>query len=333
MNGNMTKNRYSGQALAIAMLILVVSSLIGLAMYSRTTKDKTLTLEERASGEALEVSDVILNNITSFTVEEIAMKLNEYYYEKEGDSFELRGEVVLYENSEDDDITLLFRRLGLLADNENFSETLDPLCPVNIPPNEYQLTIQKTPPDIGYELRPGHIWSFPTWKLIIPYNPIGAERSCDLRLKISEIGDSLAGFVLTKLYCEYDQQTDLVQSCTENKYEMTNYRFKTSSGETYSGFLDDHWIEIFPGEDTIEFSLKEDGVREIPTEIRIKALGRLGSPGIKISYELEGDCGTDVNMYLVRATANCSGVYRGKEIVVPQKGHNLLFDYVYFKGL
>lgn len=333
MNRNMTKNKYSGQALAIAMLILVVSSLIGLAMYSRTTKDKTLTLEERASGEALEVSDVILNNITSFTVEEIAMKLNEYYYE-EGDSFDLTDEVVLYENSGEDDITLLFRSLGLLADNEKFSETLDPLCPVSILPNEYQLTIQKTSPDIGYELRPGHIWSFPTWKLIIPFDPNAEERSCILRLKISEIGDPLAGFVLTKLYCEYNQQTDLVQSCTdiENEYEMVNYRFGTSSGETYSGFLDDHWTGISPGE-TIEFSLKEDGVKAIPTEIRIKALGRLGSPGIKISYELEGDCGIDVNMYLVRATANCSGVYRGKEIVVPQKGHNLLFDYVYFKGL
>ncbi len=332
MNRNMAKNRYSGQALAIAMLILVVSSLIGLAMYSRTTKDKTLTLEERASGEALEVSDVILNNITSFTIEKIAMELNDYYYEEE-ESFDSIGEVVLYENSEKVEITDLFIRLGLLAENEKFSETLDPLCPVSILPNEYQLTIQKTPPDIGYELRPGHIWSFPTWKLTIPYNPRAAEESCLLRLKISEIGDSLAGFVLTKLYCEYDEQTDLVQSCTENEYEMINYKFKTSSGETYSGFLDEHWIEISPGEDTIDFFLQEDGVTKIPTEIRIKALGRLGSPGIKISYELEGDCGTDVNMYLVRATANCSGVYRGKEIVVPQKGHNLLFDYVYFKGL
>ena len=39
------RNSYSGQALAIAMLVLVISSLIGLAMYSRTSKDKTLTLE------------------------------------------------------------------------------------------------------------------------------------------------------------------------------------------------------------------------------------------------------------------------------------------------
>ena len=81
---------------------------------------------------------------------------------------------------------------------------------------------------------------FPTWKLIIPFDPNAEERSCILRLKISEIGDPLAGFVLTKLYCEYNQQTDLVQSCTdiENEYEMVNYRFGTSSER----HIQDFWM-------------------------------------------------------------------------------------------
>ena len=67
--------KYSGQALAIAMVVLVVSSLIAISIYSRTMKDKGLTLEERASAEALEVSDVILNKLTLYPVQEVIKAL------------------------------------------------------------------------------------------------------------------------------------------------------------------------------------------------------------------------------------------------------------------
>ena len=319
MNRNMTKNKYSGQALAIAMLILVVSSLIGLAMYSRTTKDKTLTLEERASAEALEVSDVILNALTTFTIEEIVGSLDDFD-ESEG--------AVLYENQYENqrvtDITDLFEKLEILPHGDRLSDLLGSLCPLSNVPNQYELTLEKTPPDVGYELRPGHVWALPVWKLT-PAN-------CNLKLVVSDIGDPLAGFVLTKLNCNYNVETDLAEECSDD-YSMEYYKFKNSSNETYGGFLDGYWKTITPGE-SIDISLK--GEDSPPAEIRIKALGRLGSTGIKIFYELEGEegaCPSNVSMYQMRASANCSGVYRGKEIVIPQKSHNLLFDYVYFRGL
>jgi len=55
MNSKNTK--YEAQALAITMVVLVVSAILGLSIYSRAMKDKLLTMEERASAEALEVAD------------------------------------------------------------------------------------------------------------------------------------------------------------------------------------------------------------------------------------------------------------------------------------
>jgi hypothetical protein len=40
-----------------------------------------------------------------------------------------------------------------------------------------------------------------------------------------------------------------------------------------------------------------------------------------------------LNMYQLRATANCQGVYRGKEILIPEKKwHETIFDYVIFNN-
>jgi hypothetical protein len=323
------ENRYPAQALAIAMLVLVVSSLIGMSMYSRARKDRTLTLEERASAEALEVSDILLNNITKYTLEEVIVAINNSYFT---DPDEFEGEIVLRENRDNNDITKLFMELGLL-ETATISELIDPLCPVGIGANEYQLTIQKADKDTVFEVRPGHVWTFPTRKVAVN-SPVETDE-CNLKLFFSDIGDPLAGFVYTKMSCQYGAN-DLPESCDEyNEDMMQSYRYE-SAGITNPDFLDDeNWNEITPGEvdPAITVDLRSNFV-EVPSEIRIKALGRLGSPGIGISYELLGNsCPQGVDMYQIRATANCSEVYRGKEIVIPQRGFNILFDYVYFSGM
>ena len=326
MNKRIENNKYSGQALAIAMLVLVVSSLIGLAMYSRSQKDRALSLEERASAEALEVSDILLNNITRFSMEEMVGVLNEHFYTAEDEEFDEDEGIVLVENINTSEISEFFGALEL--EIQEISSLISPLCPVSITPNEYQLTIKRADPDIAYELRPGHVWTLPTRKLSVPAD---SENDCILQLNFSTIGDPWAGFLLTKMYCEYDEEIGLATSCPEDDvYNMEKFRFQDSLGNTYAGFLDSNWTNVDVSGYSKEISLRGGNV---PTEIRVKALGQLGSTGIGISYELSEECPEIISMYHVRATANCSGVYRGKEILIPQRGHNLLFDYVYFRGL
>jgi hypothetical protein len=71
------KKRYESQALAIAMVVLVVCSIIGMSIYSRVVKDKTLTIEEQASSEALEISDLLLDYIIQTPIETVVTKYNQ----------------------------------------------------------------------------------------------------------------------------------------------------------------------------------------------------------------------------------------------------------------
>lgn len=62
MNIMKNKKTYSGQALAIIMVVIVVCSIIGFSMFSRSLRDKRSTVQERYSAEALEVNDNILDS-------------------------------------------------------------------------------------------------------------------------------------------------------------------------------------------------------------------------------------------------------------------------------
>ena len=62
------------------MIVLVVCSIIGISIYSRVSKDKTLTIEEQASSEALEVADLIIDYVIQAPVEEVVDKFPEGIY-------------------------------------------------------------------------------------------------------------------------------------------------------------------------------------------------------------------------------------------------------------
>ena len=69
MNIMKNKKTYSGQALAIIMVVLVISSIIGFSIFTRSLRDKRSTVQERYSAEALEVNDNILEYILQNTNE------------------------------------------------------------------------------------------------------------------------------------------------------------------------------------------------------------------------------------------------------------------------
>jgi hypothetical protein len=73
-----------------------------------------------------------------------------------------------------------------------------------------------------------------------------------------------------------------------------------------------------------------------PTEVRVTAIGGTVDIGYKIWDPTDPTsvaCSQGLQMYQLRATANCNGVYRGKEILIPEeKWHDAIFDYVIFNN-
>lgn len=325
---NRTK-KYEGQALAITMVVLVISSLIGLSIYSRTMKDKMLTMEERASAEALEVSDGVLEKLTLEPINEVIAGLEVMGFQPGSN---LDDGIVLKEGGEGkaSELTGLFRNLGIIGDNQTLGGLLSPLCPMGVGGNEYQLTLKTADENMYTDYGPGVVWSLPVRNVLRE-----KDDECTLNMNFDIRGSSKVGFVVSKIYCEYGVD-GIATECKE--YEINDFDkfcFTSTIDESECNALEkffdqggaSNWVPFNP--DQRGLTIKMSNAFSPPSEIRVTPVG--GSIGI--SYSLSESCGSDegLRMFQLRATANCGGVYRGKEILIPEeKWHETIFDYVIF---
>jgi len=228
---NKKNKKYESQALAITMVVMVVSSIIAMSIYFRSQKDKTLTLEERASAEALEISDLIIDKLTLFPVKDVFDQINQIRETKNLEWFDYVDGTIppLKENIETHEISELFTELEMTDNIRNLS-----ICPISEGSNEYQLTIRQADENTYFEIRPGQIWSLPTKGLDI-------NDQCSVNIKFEVRGSTKAGFVVMKSY----RSVDSINSTYKNyDYEdITSYCFANSSGECNSlneNFFDDN---------------------------------------------------------------------------------------------
>lgn len=298
-------NRYSAQALAIAMVVLVVSSIIGLAIYSRAAKDKLLSVGERASAESLEVSDLILNQLTTISINTVTQTIA-----GEGNTFDYENGVTLTESN--GQISQLFTSLGL----EGAFSGLN-FCPIGTGGNEYYLKIKEASSDTYFEIRAGQVMAFP-----IKGQSIGL--GCNASLSFALRGDSNIGFSVEKIYGK-NYVDGIAQEYKPYAIDdVKQYCFSCS--ETM--FLGDEWISITDG-GAIGFDLNEVSGTYSLDEIRVKAIG--GTLGV--GYDLTSECTQGFRLIDVQASANCDGTYRGKQILIPEKRWSSpVFDYTIFNG-
>lgn len=69
--------KYSGQVLAIVLVVLFVGVIIALALLARTMSDERQTVEERRSAEALQAADTILNSVKAVDFDDLMAWLND----------------------------------------------------------------------------------------------------------------------------------------------------------------------------------------------------------------------------------------------------------------
>jgi hypothetical protein len=120
------------------------------------------------------------------------------------------------------------------------------------------------------------------------------------------------------------------------QYEFTDtesYCFSTGTGCYNQNFYGDAWIPYTVNQ-TKDLALVESvtylGDTYNLDEIRIKAIGGT----VALTYSLGSECEVDgLRMIQIQAGANCNGVYRSKEILIPEtKWSSTIFDYVIFNG-
>ena len=174
MNIMKNKKTYSGQALAIIMVVIVVCSIIGFSMFSRSLRDKRSTVQERYSAEALEVNDNILDYILQ--------NINEG---------EISGLVIDREYASDG----VYNIRNLLNMGNNLFNKLT-VCSLDEPNNKYTVKLFYGDNDTVYQVEPGQAFSF-----VVPEGQEIKEDTCIINVKFQpEDIPANTGFTINKIY-------------------------------------------------------------------------------------------------------------------------------------
>lgn len=310
------KNFYEAQALAITMVVLVVSSIIGLSIYSRSLRDKELSLDERASAEALEISDLMIEKLAELPINTVLNAVTSL-----GKTIVYPNGVQLEQSSTLTEVSDLFN--SPLIGYTGFIEGIGFCKPEE--GNKYEISLKEADETSPYEVTAGQIWSLPL--------DDSTFTDCTLNLHISK-GDSRSGFSVTKIYGKNYDESGLAGEYKEYETDdVSTYCFSDngSSCNNTENFLD-NWNKYTPSTALpIDLTETKDGYKL--DEVTVKAIG--GNIGVYYTMNMSNgnSCIEGFRMIELRAAAYCDGIYRGKDILIPQnEWHSSIFDYVLFNG-
>lgn len=314
---NCPNRRYDAQAVIIAMVVVVISVIIGMSVISRSLRDKNLALMERYSSEALEISDSVLNVLSTVENDKLFSKLEE----KGGQLGDIKstGELTKFikELGVDTDFSSLFTSCqesrsasGMKSSNVTVSfNTVDS--------QELELL---EPATVGYRL-----------------NPLDVASSCGLSISVAPRGVGSVGIVVREIYAKgHSNPIDL------NRIEYKNYDFDdvnaycvTGEGTCTNGMLaSNNWV-LQNKNNPIVIDLKKVKDGYSLDEVRITPVG--GTAAITSKLTTAGCAGKmDLKLIKVAVTATCNGESRGKEALIPRSNnlsYSTTFDYVFYNNL
>jgi hypothetical protein len=303
----MNKRFFKAQALAIVMVVLVIASIIGIALFSRISKSRQAAIDQQNSNAALEAADSLLDSFLGLDIELLESNLIA---------------------EPDQTITFDENEMGVLANYLSIPESMLPdpstWCPGSTDNlSSILVRVERTGEDEFVDKQPGDVMA---------YNVQGAsftEDPCNLTLKINTVSDNSV-FILKKVY-EGDIDPDVRNYCVH------------TDGTTNCGDLGDN-IEpessISPPPSSVGnvYSLEAIDLNDLAkplAEVRILPIvGKIG-----ISHELNPPTCIDKEFKDIKITAeaNCNGSFRAKQMILPgsgKLGYSTLFDYgIYDNGL
>lgn len=307
---NILSKKYEGQALAVIMIVLVVAVVIGMAMLSRTLKDRERTIEEKASAEALEFSDSILDVVKGTPVDKI---------EETCASPDFGGGI---ENGcEVKGISAVESFLTQAGVSTSF---LDSFGSCTGDGSDIEMSIGLAGSDDDYEIRQDTVRSF----VVRQQTPDPA--ACTLDLEFEPRGSQNAGVAISKVYASNYDSNSIPSSYKTYEYDDTVEYCLFRSGDTCpdGAVFSDSWVPLQSG-DTLSIPLTSSGGQALD-EIRVRAVN--SAVGIRSSLS-SAQCVEDMEMIKIVVAANCTGSYRAKELQIPQQEWAFpVFDYVLFNG-
>ena len=313
------KEKYSGQAIAIIMVLLVVATIIGFSIYSRMESNREIQVETKESTLALNQADTLLRVFTSSdlnTVQDAIADINTSLDPGCLDS-ETGCEFFGLE-----DITTTLESLGLeysdIYDSiDNWCE--DPDSPVSTT-SSVKLAITRATSDDFVTYTVGDVFALNTQGL----NLVGQACSVQFIINGLETGyDEI--FTVKKIYMD---SSGNVKPYSNDPDDMLLYSIGGSPAVAPTDSIE----QIYGNGDTITADMSDvDAATGYPIyEYRLIPLR--GNVEIAIATIAPG-CAGAFNNYKIVATVACNNEERSKKVIIPSannSGYEALFDYTIY---
>ena len=305
MNMKKTKT-YSGQAIAIIMVVLVVATVIGASLYSRMIKNRGALVESKESTRAMTQADTLLD----FAITSDLAKTQDYF-----DTC-IAGGVCEF--------------TSLDQYTEGFGEALAPEFTTQITDwcEDIKITVEYADIESHKDYGVGDV-------MALKVGGLGMPADCPLTLGFKSVGETGGEelFTIKRVYMDVNGN---VKPYEED--DMLLYCY-TSSGDCGAPVAPkDSIIKPYftSGADTLEINMTETkvsgGVTYTLYEIRVLPLyGKLG-----ISTEPAACADLSLFNYKVTAKVTCSDdITRAMEVVIPNVnnlGYHAMFDYTIYNS-
>ncbi|MCC7290059.1 hypothetical protein IT417_02310 [bacterium] len=302
---------YKAQALAIVMIVLVISIVMGMAMLSRVLRDNFRVVNEKSSAEALETADSIIDSVKGTSVSALKASCAKPEFGTgidQADGCKIQG----VEN-----VVSFLSDVGVGADSStSLSNCQDETSTL-------ELTTKLASEQDDLEIRPDSVRSF------VLRGQTPNPGSCSLLLTVEPRGTAVGGLMISRVYGrnytggiagEYKPYAygDILPYCI----------FAGGSDCSGNPSLSDSWTPVAAGSQ-ITVPLGASGGYSLD-EVRVRSVNSIISLRASLS---NANCITDWEMVKMTVGANCTGSYRAKEVQVPQQEWALpIFDYVLYNG-
>ena len=292
--------KYSGQAIAIIMVVLVVAAVIGASLYSRMLRNKGEVVETRESQMALEQASNVLGAFTTADIPLLQSHLEAELAEVDPYPIILDGY---------DAIAAFLSEIGNM-DLKILDSRTDTSC------KEPTVTIAYAELSDEIDYRVGEVMAI---NLADVQPPVG----CEATLAFETRGSGNHLFTIKKVY--RTKPTGEVR-----KYELDDMLLYclNVSGSGCSG--------VAPVE-SIYSTLANGDKITVPLEVQDLHEVRVLPLKEKIGISIVGNeqCGRMLHNYLIKSTVSCSGQERTMQLIVPNAtnfGYPAIFDYTIYNS-
>ena len=285
----------------ITMIVLVVSVVVGMAVYSRTLKDRDSVVSEQESSEALEIADSLIDVFSDVSGDDLLTSVGMEEYIEINNRGDLNDYLVEWDVSS---VSADFLENACSGTGAEFNIKVEPSI------GEY------------IEVRDDMVLSF-----VVGNNSV--DSNCGLSLDFEPRGTNSVGLVVHKIYGKDHPNTeykdydpaDILAYCVHSGGSCDNTRVVTS----------DSWVSL-PSSLGLDIQLDDEVDGYSLDEVRLLVVG--GVLGIKSALSAPECAGNfDLTMAKVTVEVNCNDVSRGKEVFIPRENsmsYSSIFDYALY---